>query len=252
MLSQLNLRSWDVLLLWLSLAAIVLLAWSYLILANLHMSEQAMAGMRGWALYDYVMMFAMWSIMMVGMMVPTSIRSVRIYSMVNAQAEQKHRRIAGTYWFILGYVIIWVGFSAAATVLQGLLTEYGLLSAMMVSTSPYLGAAILIAAGLYQLSPWKDTCLRHCQSPAQYLAGKFGPRPTDGIRLGLGHGAYCLGCCWVLMLLLFVGGVMNLIWIVIITGFILLEKLVPSRFRLTLGSAVLMITGGLVYFIMRA
>ncbi|MEX0902287.1 MAG: DUF2182 domain-containing protein [Pseudohongiellaceae bacterium] len=245
-------RSWDMLLLWLSLAAIVLLAWTYLIVANLNMPEQAMAGMRGWALYDYVMMFAMWSIMMVGMMVPTSIRAVRIYAMVNAKAGQKHRRIARTYWFILGYLFVWFGFSAAATVLQGLLTEYGLMSAMMVGTSPYLGAAILVAAGLYQLSPWKDTCLRHCQSPAQYLAGGFGPRPTDGIRLGLGHGAYCLGCCWVLMLLLFVGGVMNLIWIAIITGFVLLEKLLPSRVRLTHSSAVLMIASGLVYFIIRA
>ena len=117
----------------------------------------------------------------------------------------------------------------------------------MVSSSAYLGAGLLIAAGVYQLTPWKDVCLKHCQSPAQYLAGRFGPRALDGLKLGVGHGSYCLGCCWLLMCLLFVGGVMNLVWIALITGFVMLEKLLPATYELSRVSAALMIATGLGY-----
>ncbi|MBL4819433.1 MAG: DUF2182 domain-containing protein, partial [Gammaproteobacteria bacterium] len=131
---------------------------------------------------------------------------------------------------------------------QGQLTRLGLLSPMMTSSSSYFGAGLLIAAGFYQLTPWKDVCLKHCQSPAMFLAGKFGPGITDGVKLGIGHGAYCLGCCWLLMALLFVGGVMNLIWIVIIAFFVLLEKLLPARLRLSRVGACFMILSGIGYF----
>jgi len=244
-----RLRGWDLLLLWATLVALVILAWIYLALLAQNMPARAIAGIRSWNLIDFIMMFIMWSVMMIGMMVPTSIRSVKIYTRIASQSASSSNRIAATYWFVLGYVIVWTGFSAIAALVQGVLVSLGMLSTMMVSSSSYLGAGLLIAAGLYQLTPWKDACLRHCQSPAMYLAGRFGPRVTDGIKLGIHHGAYCLGCCWLIMSLLFVGGVMNLLWIVAITGFVFFEKLLPSTIKLTNISAVLMIGSGIIYLV---
>ena len=245
----LSLRSWDLLLLWMSLIVIVGLAWTYLILLAQSTPASAMSSMRSWALKDYFMMFIMWAVMMIGMMVPTSIRAIKIYSRIARRTTNSSNGVAATYWFILGYIIIWTGFSILAAVLQGVLSNIGMLSPMMVSSSTYLGASLLIASGLYQLTPWKDACLTHCQSPAMYLAGRFGPRAIDGIKLGIHHGAYCLGCCWLLMSLLFVGGVMNLLWIAAITGLVLFEKLLPARIKLTRISAVLMIGAGIIYFV---
>ena len=247
MIRPLSLRSWDLLLLWASLIVIVGLAWTYLILLAQDMSASTMSGMRSWTPKDYFMMFIMWSVMMIGMMVPTSIRSVKIYSRIARQTANSSNGVAATYWFVLGYIIVWTGFSVIAAILQGMLNNLGMLSPMMVSSSSYLGAGLLIAAGLYQLTPWKDACLTHCQSPAMYLAGRFGPRVTDGIKLGIHHGAYCLGCCWLLMSLLFVGGVMNLLWIATITGLVFFEKLLPARIKLTRISAALMVGGGIMY-----
>jgi predicted metal-binding membrane protein len=122
-----------------------------------------------------------------------------------------------------------------------------LLSPMMVSVSAALGAALLITAGIYQLSPWKDACLKHCQSPAMYLASHFKPGIGGAIGLGSRHGSYCLGCCWALMALLFLGGVMNLLWIAAITSFVLAEKLLPPKLRIARVSGILMIVGGMVF-----
>lgn len=244
-----RLRSWDLLFLWASLVVVVVLAWTYLAFLAQNMSTNVISGIHTWTLNDYFMMFIMWAVMMIGMMVPTSLRAVKIYSRIANQAINSSNGVAATYWFVLGYVIVWTGFSAVAALVQGLLNSLGMLSSMMVSSSSYLGAGLLIAAGLYQLSPWKDACLIHCQSPAMYLAGRFGPRVIDGIKLGIHHGAYCLGCCWLIMSLLFVGGVMNLLWIAVITGFIFLEKLISAKVKLTSISAMIMIGCGVIYLI---
>ena len=247
------LRRWDQVLLTTSLLLVIVLAWLYLFvladgMAAMEASgmDMSMASMRAWDFTDYWLMFAMWGVMMVGMMVPTALRAVMIYARI-ARASGDNYVVASTAWFVVGYVAIWTGFSAGATLLQAALENLGLLSMAMVSSSDNLGAGLLIAAGIYQLSPWKDVCLKHCQSPAQYLAGRFGPRTIDGLRLGAGHGGYCLGCCWLLMCLLFVGGVMNLLWIALITGFVLLEKLLPASYGLSRVSAALMIITGMGY-----
>lgn len=253
LIRQPRLRVWDLWLLWGALVFIVILAWAYLLLLAREMSAHDMSGdmcgMLDWVFKDYLMMFVMWAVMMVGMMVPTCIRSVTIYSRIANQAQGSCNAVAATYWFVLGYVIVWTGFSVVATLLQAMFNKLGMLSPMMVNSSSYLGAGLLIAAGLYQLTPWKDTCLVHCQSPAMYLAGRFGPRVLDGVGLGIRHGAYCLGCCWLLMALLFVGGVMNLLWIAAITAFVFMEKLLQTSIKVTRVSAVLMIVSGAVYFI---
>lgn len=249
-----KLRVWDRLLLCASLAALVVLSWKYLLvlsgdMATMDMAGMDMPGMHAWGLSDFFQMSIMWAVMMTGMMVPTALRAILIYARVAETASARGRALASVSWFVVGYVMVWTGFGIGAAALQAGLNFFGLLSPAMASSSASLGAVILIGAGAYQLTPWKDVCLKHCQSPAAYLVGRVGPRWMDGLRLGLGHGTYCLGCCWVLMLLLFVGGVMNFFWIAAIAGFVLLEKLLPARFYLSQAAALIMIGAGISFVI---
>lgn len=255
--AKLWLRRRDYILISTALAGVVALAWAYLYYLTLDMARMAMptmdmgtmAGMREWSTADFALMFLMWSVMMVGMMVPTAMRTVLIYASIARHATNQGTPIAATYWFAVGYLLVWTIFSLAATLVQGALDNWGLLSPMMVSTSATFGAALLIAAGLYQLTPWKDVCLKHCQSPAVYLASRFKPGIGGAIGLGFGHGVYCLGCCWAIMALLFLGGVMNLLWIAAITGFVLGEKLLPPRLRLARASGLAMVACGVVFLV---
>jgi predicted metal-binding membrane protein len=192
-----------------------------------------MAGMEGmqlraWSRADFVMMLVMWVVMMVGMMVPSATPMAMVYASVAKKAERDGAPIAPTFVFVLGYVAVWSLFSVGATLAQWGLDEAALLSPMMVAKSPALGGALLLAAGVYQLTPAKEACLRHCREPARFFAEHWRPGAGGAFRLGLEHGAFCLGCCWVLMGLLFFGGVMSLLWIAGITLFVLVEKVLPS------------------------
>ena len=251
------LRHIDTALIIVALGAIVALAWLYLYAladsmgAMAGMDAGAMSGMAknpAWTPLDFLLMFFMWAVMMVGMMVPTALRAVMIYVRVAGQAESQGNPLADTGWFVLGYVLVWTGFSLLATALQGGLHQFGLLSPTMSSASQLFGAGLLFAAGVYQLTPWKDVCLRHCQMPALYLAGKFTKGAAGAVNLGIRHGGYCLGCCWVLMGLLFLGGVMNLIWIAAITLYVLAEKLMPSQWQAARVAGWLMIGSAVIYF----
>jgi len=150
-----------------------------------------------------------------------------IFAAVGRKAAQKGAAVAPTPVFVFGYLVIWFLFSALATLAQWGLERAALLSPMMVTTSPLLGAGLLIAAGVYQLTPAKSACLTHCRSPAHFISGHWRTGTAGAFRMGLDHGLYCLGCCWALMALLFVGGVMNLLWIAAIALFVLLEKVLP-------------------------
>ncbi len=143
--------------------------------------------------------------------------------------------------FTLGYVAVWLGFSLVATISQWGLSEIALLSQTMVSTSGYLAAALFALAGLYQLTPLKQACLVRCRSPIQFLSTYWKQGDVGAVRMGLHHGSYCVGCCWLLMGLLFFGGVMNLLWVAAIAVFVLLEKVVPHGLWLSRVSGVLMI-----------
>ncbi len=236
-----------------SLAVVVALAWGYLYVLATNMPAMSKmdvamsAGIRPWSLAESFLMFAMWVVMMVGMMVPTAMRAVLIYAGISHRAHAQGTPVAPTYWFVAGYAVVWSGFGLAATIFQAGFDRLGLLSPMMVSSSPLLGAGLLIAAGLYQLTPWKDACLQHCQSPAMYLATRFRPGVGNAFGLGMRHGAYCLGCCWLLMGLLFLGGAMNLLRIAAVTGFVLLEKLLPASLRVARFSGWLMMFTGVLY-----
>jgi predicted metal-binding membrane protein len=161
------------------------------------------------------------------MMLPSAAPTLLLFARVNRQAKGGDRAAVPTGIFAAGYLTVWGSFSALATLLQWALERQGLLSHMMAATSYRVGGAILVAAGIWQLTPVKNVCLRHCRSPLSFLIGKWRAGRAGAFRMGLEHGAYCLGCCWCLMGLLFFGGIMNLLWIAGLAALILVEKTVP-------------------------
>ena len=177
-----------------------------------------------WTAAEFGLMLLMWVVMMIAMMVPSAVPMTLIYAAVARKAAREDCQVGPTTMFVSGYVLIWSLFALAATGAQMGLDRLSLLSPAMASASPLLGAGLLIAAGVYELTPLKHACLAHCRAPAHFIARHWRGGFTGAFRMGLALGAYCLGCCWILMGLLFVGGVMNLVWIAAIAIFILLEK----------------------------
>lgn len=208
------------------LAVLAGLAWLYLLSgAGMH-SMTDMGAMT--AAPTPTVVAAMWFAMMVGMMVPSAAPTILLYA-------QAHRRsVPGeapppTAAFLAGYLACWLGFSLLAAALQNWLEAWAIASPMtMALRSPEARAAIVIVAGVYQLTPLKDACLGKCRSPAQFLSRHYRPGTAGAVRLGVLHGAYCVGCCWLLMALLFVGGVMNLAWVAALTLLVAAEKLLPG------------------------
>lgn len=190
----------------------------------MHMAPAMASGQFG----TFVAMVAMWWIMMVAMMLPSATPMMLLHARTVRYGQAKGRMPEGptmTPWFLAGYLLSWFGFSVAAVILQMLLTHADLISGMMLwSKSRWISAGFLALAALYQLSPMKQVCLEHCRSPAQYLSLHWRDGRLGAVHMGLQHGAYCVGCCWGLMLLLFVGGVMNLIWIAALSIVVLIEK----------------------------
>ena len=187
----------------------------------------AMTGMKPWTATEFGLILAMWAVMMVAMMVPTAAPMTLMYAAVARKAAAQHNPLAPTFVFVAGYIAMWTIFSFVATIAQYALDRAALLSPMMVSRSAIFGAVLLIAAGIYQLTPLKNACLRNCRAPAHFLSSHWRTGNLGAFRMGLRLGAYCVGCCWILMGLLFVGGVMNLLWIAAIAIFVLLEKTIP-------------------------
>jgi predicted metal-binding membrane protein len=233
-----------------SLCVIAALAWAYVLwlAADMDMGGMDMSGFRmvpagigmmapaaaPWSAVEFAFVFVMWAVMMVGMMVPSAAPMILMYARVGRQARLGQGRISGkplaaTGWFAAGYLLAWAGFSLAATLVQWVLDRVALLDARMASANILLGAVVLIAAGIYQWTPIKNACLAQCQTPLQFLMshGGFRTNVLGCLHLGLLHGTYCVGCCWVLMALLFVVGVMNVLWIALLALLVLLEKLTP-------------------------
>lgn len=195
-----------------------------------------------WSTGLFALTASMWWIMMVAMMLPSAAPTVLLYGRVAASGATTRPSTAG---FLAGYLAVWGLFALLATLLQTLLTRSGLLDPVpMASASGRLSGGILIAAGIYQLSPLKNVCLRHCRNPAQFLSRHYRPGSLGALRMGLLHGAYCLGCCWMLMALLFVGGVMNLAWIAILTLMVAAEKLLPFGRWVAIATGVACLTWG--------
>jgi predicted metal-binding membrane protein len=181
-----------------------------------------------WTPVHFLFMFTMWAVMMVGMMTPSVAAMVLIYTQVGRRSAISGQAFAPAGWFVGGYLLAWSLFSALATVAQWGLETLALITPMMASASRRFGGAMLIAAGAYQWLPIKDACLSQCRVPLSFIQnhGGFQASASGSVRLGLEHGMYCIGCCWALMVLLLVGGVMNLLWIAALMIFVLVEKLV--------------------------
>ena len=180
----------------------------------------------------FALVVVMWIVMMAGMMLPSAAPTVLLYgSMVRKNAE-RGTALPSVWIFVGGYVLVWAAFGLAAALVQSALQQAGLLTPMMELAHPRLTGALLIAVGLYQWTPLKDACLAKCRTPVQFLMTHWKEGRAGALRMGMAHGAYCVGCCWALMLLLFVVGVMNLVWVALIAAFVFVEKLLPAG-RLT-------------------
>ncbi len=214
------------------LAALALLAWLYLFrmegLSGMDMSPAMSMPMPG----DrdagrFALTFLMWAVMMVAMMVPAASPMILTFATINRRRAAAGTPAVPTAVFLAGYLVIWSAFSLAAAALQGALQAAALLAPATLTVTPLVGGALLIAAGLYQLTPLKYACLARCQSPLGFILSEWREGPRGAFVMGLRHGAFCVGCCWALMALLFVAGVMNLLWVAAIAAFVLVEKMVP-------------------------
>ncbi len=235
------------------LAAVTVLAWAWLLMgAGIQMDQmdmgdgQMMAMAPPWTAGYAALIFLMWMIMMAAMMLPSAAPAILLVSALTRD-RREGRAIHSSALFALGYLAVWGAFSVIATGLQWGLDEAGLLSETMATTSAILAAAALFAAGVYQWTPWKQACLRHCRSPFEYLTKYWRQGPLGPAYAGTRHGMFCLGCCWMLMALLFVGGLMNVLWIAALALLVMIEKLFPIGPRVSrLTGTALMVWGAIV------
>jgi predicted metal-binding membrane protein len=246
-----------------ALFLLVALAWTYMLwpAADMDMGDMDMSGLRmipagmalmmpttaPWNATEFAFVLAMWVVMMVGMMTPSATPMILVYARVGRQAAQQRKPFATSAWFASGYLLAWIGFALVATFAQWALERASLLTPTMAAATAVLGGTVLIVAGLYQWTPLKDACLRQCQTPLQFIQrhGGFRPDAFGSLVLGSRHGAYCVGCCWVLMALLFVGGVMNVLWIAAVTILVLLEKTFPGGRVISRVSGAGLFAGGM-------
>ena len=221
-------------LIFLSLVAIISIAWFSILNGMMHFSFAAAA--------------AMWAAMMVAMMLPSAMPMIMVFSAVNRKRADRSTAIVPSWIFATGYLIVWLSFSLLAAGTQIVLHSLALLTPELAIVNPVISGAVLVAAGIYQFTRVKNVCLKNCQTPMDFLAVNWREGRLGALLTGIKHGIYCLGCCWFLMVLLFVAGVMNILWIAVITGFVLVEKLVPIQWiRHAIG--LLLISLGIFLFI---
>lgn len=214
------------------LAGIVVLSWAYLVveadrMGGLPENMAAMVELRPRDATGLVLLFLMWAVMMVAMMIPSAMPMILFHAAVVRKMETGHSFAVSVGSFVAGYIVVWTLFSVTATLAQAFLEHLALLSPMMVANNPWLGGLILVAAGVYQMTPAKAVCLKYCQTPFAFVATHWRNGLGGAFQMGLRHGLFCVGCCWALMALLFVGGVMNLLWVAAIAFFVLIEKVFP-------------------------
>ncbi|MGF6779741.1 putative metal-binding membrane protein [Paraburkholderia sp. GAS334] len=228
------------------------LAWLYVLYMGWgmeHMDAGAdmaiMPGMAAWNGVDVFLVFAMWAVMMVAMMLPSATPMILVFAAVNQRRRAQSEPHVHPAAFVAGYIAIWTAFSGIAALAQWGLLEARLVSPMMASTSPALGGGLLICAGAYQFTPLKHACLSRCRSPLSFIMTEWRAGVGGAFIMGLRHGLYCTGCCWLLMALLFVVGVMNLLWIAALAAVILLEKTLPNVRWLSIAIGLLLIGWGI-------
>lgn len=244
------------------LALLFLLAALYTVFGvGMRMTALQMTAMRGmrdmpgmgtpgvWSVGFAGLVFLMWWVMMAAMMLPSVAPTVLLNAALLRHAGKADAVAGISAAFVAGYLAVWAGFSAAAAATQWLLEARGLVSAgMMTLTDTLAGGMVLIAAGVFQFTPLKAACLTQCRAPVRFLTERRRPGASGAFHMGIEHGAYCLGCCWFLMALLFVGGIMNLYWIVGLAAFVAIEKLAPwgDRFARIAGAGLILWGGWVV------
>ena len=214
------------------LAAIAVLAWLYLVRLAGEMDEMtamgmAMPQMSSWDAHELLFGFLMWTVMMIAMMVPSAAPMILLVATMNRERRDRRQPYVSTGAFLLGYLVVWTAYAAAATLGQWGLHSVALLSPDTLTVTTAAGGLLLLAAGVYQWTPLKRVCLAHCRSPLGFLMSCWRDGTRGAFLMGARHGSYCVGCCWVLMALLFVAGVMNLMWVAALAALVLMEKTVP-------------------------
>ncbi len=227
-----------------ALVLVTLGSWAYLLTgAGISMTPAD----KLWSPGYFLAMLLMWCVMMVAMMLPSAAPMILTFAAIGRKQTKFGARNLALVLFTSGYLIVWCGFSLGAVFLQWALQRAGYPSMMLADNAPLLSGALLIAAGLWQLTPIKQQCLRHCQSPVKFLILRYRPGLPAALKMGCQHGLFCLGCCWFLMLLLFYGGVMNIAWIGGLALFVLVEKLTPPGHWVTKTTGWLLITWGVIW-----
>ncbi len=227
------------------LLAVAGLAWFYILRLSREMPAgvdmgMAMPQMKPWTLPDLSLAVLMWAVMMIAMMVPSATPMILIFATVNRKRAAENAPLIRTGLFLLGYLVVWAAFSLGAALGQWALHAAALISNPTVAVTPWLGGLLLVSAGLYQFTPFKNACLSRCQSPLGFILTEWREGTSGAIMMGLRHGLFCVGCCWMLMALLFVAGAMNLLWVAAIAVFVLVEKMAPP------GRAVSWLTGAIL------
>lgn len=217
---------------------------------------QGMPGMDmsapAWTFADFGLVAVMWAVMMAAMMLPASIPMLTVFAIINRRRREQAAPYVGTAVFLAGYLMAWSSFGIIATLAQWQLTALGLVSPMMASRSPLLTVSLFVVAGLYQLSAFKDACLSRCRSPAGFVLSEWRDGAAGALLMGLRHGLFCIGCCAVLMLLLFAVAVMDLRWVAALAVLVSIEKLLPyPRFWRRAIAAALIAAGAVVLAVPR-
>jgi predicted metal-binding membrane protein len=212
------------------LGALVLLAWAQLLRMDHEMGAgpaMAMARQSPWDAHDLLAAFLMWALMMVAMMLPSAAPMILLFATINRRRSGSPGAAVPTGIFVAGYLVVWAAFSALAALGQAGLQHAALLSRETLMVLPWLGGVFLLLAGLWELTPLKYACLARCQSPLGFIMTEWREGRDGALVMGLRHGLFCLGCCWALMGLLFVAGVMNLLWVAVLAALVLAQKLLP-------------------------
>jgi predicted metal-binding membrane protein len=228
------------------LLGLALLAWVYVarMAAAMPSGMMPMPGMAAGGDPGLAWLAGMWAVMMVAMMLPSAAPTILLFASVSRRRRLLGHTSIPVLVFTLGYLLVWTVYAAVAASAQWKLHHMALLSPAMKSASPLLAGGLLVAAGVYQWLPVKGACLSQCRSPLGFFAAEWREGTRGALLMGMRHGSFCVGCCWLLMALLFVAGVMNFLWVATIAGFVLLEKLVPGGARLGRAAGVFLILWG--------
>jgi len=231
------------------LTIVILISWAYMLHMGWRMPgierEMILACVCQWGPGDIVHSFIMWAAMMVAMMFPSAMPMILMFTTINQQQRETQRPLIPTGLFVLGYFLVWTAYSVFAAIVQWGLHVAALLNHTLVITSPLLSGVLLVAAGVFQWTPFRDACMLKCRSPLGFLMAEWREGRFGALIMGLKHGLNCVGCCWLLMLLSFVLGVMNMVWMAIVTIFMLVEKAYPGSQWVSRTTGLVLVVWGL-------